>query len=60
MRDDVAEMNKQAEEVHTMAIQVKATFATILGVAKDQLTQAQKDLMELQAAMGQGTNFPPA
>ena len=60
MRNDVADMNKQAEELHGVAMEVKAQFNSIIGTAKDQLTQAQKDLMELQAAMAGSSNFPPA
>lgn len=60
MRDDVAEMNKQAEELHKTAMAVKDHFNMVTGAAKEQLTQAQKDLMELQAAMGISSNFPPS
>lgn len=59
MRDDVNDMNKQAEEVHKIAMEVKGHFGTVIGACRDQLTQAQKDLMELQAAMGLSSNLPP-
>jgi DNA phosphorothioation-dependent restriction protein DptG len=59
MRNDVEEMNKQAEELHGVAQNVKEQFKTIMGTAREQLDQAQKDLMELQAAMGGTSNFPP-
>ena len=59
MKNDVAEMNLQAEELHKTAMAVKDHFNVVTGAAKEQLTQAQKDLMELQAAMGLSSNFPP-
>lgn len=60
MRDDIADMNKQAEELHGVALEYKAQFAAITAAAKDHLTKAKDELMELQAAMGQTSNFPPA
>lgn len=60
MKNDVADMNAQAEELHKTAMAVKEHFNVVTGAAKEQLTQAQKDLMELQAAMGLSSNFPPS
>jgi hypothetical protein len=59
MRTDVQEMNKQAEKLHETAMGVKSQFQTVIGEAQNQLDEAQKNLMELQAAMGLGSNFPP-
>lgn len=59
MRDDVNDMNKQAEELHKVAMEVRGHFGTVMSACRDQLTQAQKDLMELQAAMGLSSNLPP-
>lgn len=59
MKNDVADMQRQAGEVHALALQVKDQFNGVLGLAKNQLSEAQRDLMELQAAMGGTSNFPP-
>jgi hypothetical protein len=60
MRYEVADMQKQAEAVHVKAMQVKAQFGNVLDSAYSQLDETDKELAELQAAMGLSTNFPPA
>jgi hypothetical protein len=60
MRYEVADMQKQADAVHTKAMQVKTQFGLVLDSAYTQLDETDKELAELQAAMGMTTNFPPS
>jgi hypothetical protein len=46
--------------VHTKAMQVKTQFGLVLDSAYTQLDETDKELAELQAAMGMTTNFPPS
>jgi hypothetical protein len=60
MKYEVADMQKQADAVHTKAMQVKVQFGLVLDSAYTQLDETDKELAELQAAMGMTTNFPPS
>ncbi len=51
MKNDIAEMHKQADEVFAVAQQTKEEFNKAIEIARAKLAETQKDLLDLQEAM---------
>lgn len=59
LKHDLPELHKLADETHQMGVAVKSQAATIMSHVKGELEATQKELAELQAALGLTTNGPP-
>lgn len=59
LKNDIPELHKTADELHGFATTVKGRAMGVMGHVKGEFEALDKELMELQAALGLTTNGPP-
>ena len=60
LKNDIPDINRKADELHQLAAAVKGRAVGIMDYVQGDLTSLDKEIAELQAALGVNTNGGPS